>query len=272
MPTKSFNMLPGSAHHNPFDRLLMHVKLPSKRPQSRALIVLLSNIAYLISSQSRLLYGFAAQSALRVYAGMVLITAWQAIGMGNRSMASLCCHIVHIIGVRAQEQMIRAHARRCVAGVANLYSWWNIAIRQFPGNAMGKALAIDHPYFSIPLVVATASPQPASVSFVNLRPQPIFKRAHAVLIRAKATAINLSGIVGGIGARAVGAGFVVYNSHVGSSFQAIGHATAVSAARGFLMPNYTTKPPERHTTIINALGLRHVPVRVGVKGSEVVYS
>lgn len=31
-------------------------------------------------------------------------------------------------------------------------------------------------------------------------------------------------------------------------------------------------PPEIHTTIIKALGLRHVPIRVGVKGSEVVYS
>jgi D-glycero-alpha-D-manno-heptose-7-phosphate kinase len=31
-------------------------------------------------------------------------------------------------------------------------------------------------------------------------------------------------------------------------------------------------PPERHDTIINALGLRHVPIRVGVPGSHVVYS
>lgn len=31
-------------------------------------------------------------------------------------------------------------------------------------------------------------------------------------------------------------------------------------------------PPERHTTIINALSLRHVPIRVGVPGSEVVWS
>jgi D-glycero-alpha-D-manno-heptose-7-phosphate kinase len=31
-------------------------------------------------------------------------------------------------------------------------------------------------------------------------------------------------------------------------------------------------PPEKHTTIINALGLRHVPIRVGVPGSEVVWA
>lgn len=30
-------------------------------------------------------------------------------------------------------------------------------------------------------------------------------------------------------------------------------------------------PPERHGAIIGALGLRHVPIRVGVKGSEVIY-
>lgn len=30
-------------------------------------------------------------------------------------------------------------------------------------------------------------------------------------------------------------------------------------------------PPDRHTTIINALGLRHVPICVGVPGSEVVW-
>jgi D-glycero-alpha-D-manno-heptose-7-phosphate kinase len=30
-------------------------------------------------------------------------------------------------------------------------------------------------------------------------------------------------------------------------------------------------PPERHQAIIQALGLRHVPIRVGVKGCEVVY-
>lgn len=30
-------------------------------------------------------------------------------------------------------------------------------------------------------------------------------------------------------------------------------------------------PPERHPAIIGALGLRHVPIRVGVKGCEVVY-
>jgi D-glycero-alpha-D-manno-heptose-7-phosphate kinase len=31
-------------------------------------------------------------------------------------------------------------------------------------------------------------------------------------------------------------------------------------------------PPERHQAIIGALGLRHVPIRVGVKGCEVVYA
>ncbi len=31
-------------------------------------------------------------------------------------------------------------------------------------------------------------------------------------------------------------------------------------------------PPERHTAIVSALGLRHVPIRVGVSGCEVVYS
>ena len=30
-------------------------------------------------------------------------------------------------------------------------------------------------------------------------------------------------------------------------------------------------PPERHQAIVQALGLRHVPIRVGVKGCEVVY-
>lgn len=30
-------------------------------------------------------------------------------------------------------------------------------------------------------------------------------------------------------------------------------------------------PPERHAAIIQALGLRHVPIRVGVRGCEVVY-
>ncbi len=30
-------------------------------------------------------------------------------------------------------------------------------------------------------------------------------------------------------------------------------------------------PPERHPAIVSALGLRHVPIRVGVSGSEVVY-
>lgn len=31
-------------------------------------------------------------------------------------------------------------------------------------------------------------------------------------------------------------------------------------------------PPERHQAIVAALGLRHVPIRVGVKGCEVVYA
>jgi D-glycero-alpha-D-manno-heptose-7-phosphate kinase len=31
-------------------------------------------------------------------------------------------------------------------------------------------------------------------------------------------------------------------------------------------------PPERHQAIVTALGLRHVPIRVGVKGCEVVYA
>ena len=29
-------------------------------------------------------------------------------------------------------------------------------------------------------------------------------------------------------------------------------------------------PPERHSAIVQALGLRHVPIRVGVPGSEVI--
>lgn len=30
--------------------------------------------------------------------------------------------------------------------------------------------------------------------------------------------------------------------------------------------------PDRHSAIVSALGLRHVPIRVGVAGSEIVYS
>lgn len=272
MLTNSLNMFPSGAFHDSANRLFVHAERACKCACTHALCVMLANVAYVLFSQPRLFHGFAAWSSFWMQSGVVLIAAWQAIRMGARSVPSLCGHVCHVVIVGSQKQMMRTHTRGGVTCMANLYSWWNIAIHQLPNNAVRKVLAIVSPYLSISFVVAIASPQPAGIGFVNLRPQPIFKGAHAALISTRAAAMNLAGIVSGKGARTVGAGFVVYNSHVGSSFQAIGHATAVSAARGFLMLNYTIKsPPERHPAIIKAMGLRHVPIQIGVAGSEVVY-
>jgi D-glycero-alpha-D-manno-heptose-7-phosphate kinase len=52
-------------------------------------------------------------------------------------------------------------------------------------------------------------------------------------------------------------------------FGAWGGKLCGAGGGGFLL---FLAPPERHAAIVQALGLRHVPIRVGVPGCQVVYS
>ena len=55
---------------------------------------------------------------------------------------------------------------------------------------------------------------------------------------------------------------------VGAQAGAWGGKLCGAGGGGFLL---FLAPPEKHTAIVQALGLRHVPIRVGVAGSEVVW-
>jgi len=86
--------------------------------------------------------------------------------------AALIITIVHIVLRRSQKKMFRTNAKRSVTGMADVLAFWNRAISQFVGSAMGIDLfgsKAESP-ISIP-TVDRAGPEPAGFGFANQRPE-----------------------------------------------------------------------------------------------------
>lgn len=143
---------------------------------------------------------------------------------------ALLCHISHIIGMCTKEQMIRAYTSRGITTMQYLSVFRNWAVVKLPRIAMRLeilALNMDLPIFS----GGTLRPQPARISFMDSQPELISGRLSAACVKAR------RGVCGAWLATAFTVG-LAYNSHVGSPFSAIGHASGWCKQRGgFAMPS-----------------------------------
>lgn len=89
------------------------------------------------------------------------------------SRAALLRRILHVVERCAEEQMIRATARRVIAFVQHVQAWWDWSEVDLPRDAMGEnyrlRLAATHPPVSI--WVSVRGPFPATLSAADvLRP------------------------------------------------------------------------------------------------------
>jgi hypothetical protein len=110
------------------------------------------------------------------------------------AVAAFCKHIVGIIQHSSQEKMVRAYAFWVIALMQNAHAIWNGAIVKFPGNPMGSSLtsvASSKFYTTVAVPVASGSPQPACIGFLDFRPES-FDQGLARLARL----LGAGGIVG----------------------------------------------------------------------------
>jgi hypothetical protein len=88
--------------------------------------------------------------------------------------------VAHIVGVGAKKEMVRADTLGNVATMANLYSFGNNTMVNFPTEAMRKLSSFISAYLSMTKRHGAASPKPASSSFVNLAPKALLRGKRSV--------------------------------------------------------------------------------------------
>lgn len=221
------DMLPVSALHNRLNAFACRVIPPCKLSYAYTLFILLAHIADVLFRKAGFVACFTAPHLFRVQSGVVLIAALQSFGFGTRHVAisarlaigtylcgvtSLLMHVLHVVFCGSEKQMTRVAAGAIVAAVKHKQVIRNSAVGQFIGDAVRKQSQALMAYLSIPMTTCAQFPGPTIIDarYLNTIPEALRRKSNG-------------GILG----------------HVGSSFPAIGHATGVTAPRGFVMPNYT---------------------------------
>jgi hypothetical protein len=235
-------MFPMFALHNTINRAPRHFIAACEFDYPYSLIVLLAYITNVVIGKFCVAVLFATCQSFRVLCRKAIYAAQITLRVLKVAMTTLGNRIVHIFAVCAKPKMFRVPARRIVARVAHLHSAWYGAMIQFPFdlvNATQTTLVLNT---TIALGVFCALPFPATTRRDKCtRQQSLFYRWVNALMRALFTAKELA-IYAGAKYRATRfTGAIGYGTmgHVGTPFS-VGHATAVSAARGFLLPlNYT---------------------------------
>lgn len=90
--------------------------------------------------------------------------------------SSLCVHVSNVIGISAKEQMVRSHARRVIALVADEQSRRDCASGQFPREPMRSDLFVADPQSAIPMI-PDVSVVPAAPSLIDASPEPLLNRS-----------------------------------------------------------------------------------------------
>lgn len=92
------------------------------------------------------------------------------LGLSSWRVASPLYHLVAIIvGLAAQEQVIRADAWRVVAAVADTHSVWNRSVGEDPCETVGLYGSVVHLEGSVAAASLPTDPNPASVALMNER-------------------------------------------------------------------------------------------------------
>lgn len=178
-----------------------------------------SNFDDLFIGQLRCAIVFTTRAVLRV--GML-----SALIATRRS--ALNRHIVHIVGMRAQKQMVRANARRIVTFVTHFQSVWDSAVMQLPRKAVCENPPITAPadtHAPMSKGDAISCPFPASICFLYLFPEAICNGARVFRVAT----LRIVASEGMMAALTAWCGRI---RHAGSSFQLSAVAGGVrSAAR-----------------------------------------
>lgn len=131
-----------------------------------------------------------------------------------RLISAFRIHIMHIIGGGSQKQMRGVATRWIVTEMTNVHVRWDGAVGQFVSKSVRKhVLAFANAAIAVAAGAFSCEPNPAVARSIDLRPE------------------SLNNV---FGSRRGG----ILGVHI--DLQSMCRATAVSAARGFLMPNYTT--------------------------------
>lgn len=108
------------------------------------------------------------------------------------SLATLPLHVLHILGTRAQEQVIGANAERVIAMMADMFAAGRSPMVQLPRDPRSKG----HPGFgwfpcqdAITVRVRARRPEPTALRLVDLLPEPIGQWAGSVFAVAKRGAV-----------------------------------------------------------------------------------
>lgn len=98
-------------------------------------------------------------------------------------VSTLRDHVVNIVRLRTEKQMIRPDAWRIVATVQHLRAFGDWAERQFPRDSMRQFVSTrDKPELSIALTASRFAPQPACIGFLNMTPKAVANGHHNRLI------------------------------------------------------------------------------------------
>lgn len=119
--------------------------------------------------------------------------------------------VLHVLGVGAQDKVIRPDARRIVASVPDVQTIRNgFAVSQFPAPPMRQPLFALDEERPVPGTPPVSTPLPASVRLVDACPE-IIRRSYTL-------------------------------AHIGSSHSGIGHAEGcLRSASAYLCPNSTSR-------------------------------
>ena len=97
----------------------------------------------------------------------------------TRAVSAFHHHVVGVVLCGAEKEVIRAHARRIITMMANIHSFRNGTIQQFPRDAVGLVgsppVATNRIKGTIPVLVGTCLPYPTFLGFnyLNLLPETL---------------------------------------------------------------------------------------------------
>lgn len=155
----TLNVLPSVSCHNPLDVASIGLEISRQLSLERASGMTASDLKHIFLRQQRMPVFFTR----------------------HNYKSTLRNAIIGVVGLSSKKQMIRIAARRIIAFVKNLHSWWDRSVFQSPRKAMGQNWSTSMgPNPTVTIVGAIVSdPRPTFTGFAfsNLLPKSFFSRS-----------------------------------------------------------------------------------------------
>jgi hypothetical protein len=91
------------------------------------------------------------------------------------SPASLAPHVLNVVGLCPEKQMVRPDTQSRVAAMQDTHSCRDGSVGQSPRNAVGSVVASSNPDMTV--TTMSAGPEPTVTRFVDLLPESGYKRS-----------------------------------------------------------------------------------------------